>query len=327
MEKKYLAISILAVCVLCLVLGLAKPRPFKTADTGLSAIQAPSRIALINLEGPISSTVSTTFFPELYSATNVLDSVNKAAKDKTVKGVILRINSPGGTVSASQDIYDAVLRLRKEKPVVVSIADVAASGGYYVASAADRIVAQEGSMTGSIGVIFSFIDAADLTRKIGLTDNTVKSGRFKDAGSFYRRMTTDEKSLFQTTIYDAYDQFIDAIDKGRIQRKDTYKAEKTTLTLDTLKQYADGRIFLGSQAKKIGFVDSLGGQYEAENLAKNLVQEKFNIKTELPVVPYNKDSSFKSLLMGIESKFNHNPISSMLPFSVKYAKQPLLLWE
>ena len=331
MNKQNLAISILVVCLLCLVLGIFTP--VKNKEENIKAKNSAvfsninnvsgDRIALLNIEGVISADVEpASFWNTTFNTYYFIESLDKAAKDNKVKAILIRINSPGGTVAASQDIYDAVLRAREIKPIVVSMADVCASGGYYVASAADRIVAQKGTMTGSIGVIFNFMDIADLANKVGINSNVIKSGQFKDSGSMYRKITPAEKALFNSTVNMAYGQFINAIKSGRINRpKDLDKVAKRDLTEKTLKTYADGRVFLGEEAYKLGFVDSLGSMYEAKLLAEKLAN-----KPNLPLASYNKMSGFKSMLMNMENKFNM-PVKEMLPFSYLHSSQPLMIWE
>ena len=206
MDKKHISLAILVVCVISLIMGFISP---KKQDAENVPVENPfasvkdvvgEKIALLNIEGVISSDLQSNSWSNAFTTDAFLASVDKVQKDDKVKAVIVRINSPGGTVAASQDIYDALMRLRKTKPVIVSMADVAASGGYYTASAADRIVAQKGTMTGSIGVIFNFVDVAGLTDKLGITSNVIKSGKFKDAGSMYRKMSSEEQF---NKIYDA----------------------------------------------------------------------------------------------------------------------------
>ncbi|OHD56079.1 MAG: hypothetical protein A2Y33_01385 [Spirochaetes bacterium GWF1_51_8] len=167
--------------------------------------------------------------------------------DPNVPAVILRINSPGGTVAATQEIYNAVLRLKeKGKKIVVSMGDIAASGGYYIACAADHIVANPGTLTGSIGVIMSGMDLSGIFKKYGIGYNVIKSGKYKDSMAFYREMTPDEKQLLQSVIMDSYGQFFEAVMKGR------------SMEPKKLEKLADGRIFTGKQAMEAGLVDSLG---------------------------------------------------------------------
>jgi len=187
----------------------------------------------------------------------VVDQLDRMQRDAGVRAVVLRLDSPGGGVAASQEIYEAVKRVREEgkKPVVASMGGVAASGAYYVACAADSIVADAGTLTGSIGVIMSFPNTEDLFRKVGIRFETVKTGKYKDIGSMWRPMTDDEKKLLEGVLSNVYDQFVDAIVEGR------------SLAREDILQYADGRIFSGDQAQEYGFVDRLGDLDDAVQLA------------------------------------------------------------
>ena len=254
-----------------------------------------------------------------------LSALNSAEDDKNVKGVILRINSPGGTVGMSQRLYSAVINLRKKKPVIAVMDDIATSGGYYVASAADRIVALPGTMTGSIGVIMSTIDAHELlSDKLGIRDNVIKSGEFKDIGSSTRPMTDAEHELLQDMVNDSFDQFREAIIKGRIERKDKYAPEKRELTIANLDKYADGRVFTGRQAVEYGFIDSIGGSREARAMMIDILKAQRIEVSKDSFVSYGKSSNFFSSL-GINPK--SSSIESFLPQSLKYSKKPLYLWE
>lgn len=330
MERQKIALGILVACVLCLFVGIFTPQVNKTQAP--SVVQSSfdfsevdtsvNKVALLNLDGAISADVATSSWSNVFSLDNFLDSIKRVKDDNKVKAVVIRINSPGGTVAASQDIYDAVMKLREEKPVVVSMADMTASGGYYIASAADRIVAQRGTMTGSIGVIFNFMDVAGLADKLGFSSNVIKSGQFKDSGSMYRKMTADEKNLFQTSIDVAYKQFVADITKGRVERNDKYKPERNNLSKENLLKYADGRIFLGEEALAYGFVDYLGSQEYAVEVASKLA----GYENSLPVYSYNKPSAWKTFLMGMEGLVP-NQIKEVLPFSYTHSSRPLMILE
>ena len=206
----------------------------------------------------------------------IVDQLVKYGKDDSVKAVVLRVDSPGGGVVPSQEIYDAVLSLKKKKKVVVSMGSVATSGGYYVACAADKIVANPGTITGSIGVIVHFSNVEELFKKIGLRPTIIKSGKYKDIGSPFRDMTADEKRLIQKVVDDIYDQFLEAISLNR------------KISKDKVAEIADGRIFTGRQALKMGLVDFLGDKEYAINLAAKLS----GIKGE-PEMVYPKEKGLK----------------------------------
>lgn len=180
-----------------------------------------------------------------------IDQLKKFAKDDSVKAIVVRINSPGGGVGPSQEIYEEVKKLKGKKVVVASMGALAASGGYYIACAAQKIYANPGTITGSIGVIMQFVNVRDLIEKIGLKGMVVKSGAFKDIGSPLREMKAEERELLQGVIDNVHSQFIGAVAEGR-------KMER-----ESVAKIADGRIFSGEQAKSLGLVDALGNLEDA----------------------------------------------------------------
>ncbi len=192
----------------------------------------------------------------------LIDQIDRWAENDGIKALVLHINSPGGGVAISQEIYDAVKRARDAKPVVASMASVAASGGYYIACATDRIVANPGTITGSIGVIFEFHTAGKLLDKVGIGTEVVKSGELKDVGTYSRDMTKKEELMLRSVVMDSYEQFVQAVAEGRgMERDDIYPL-------------ADGSIFTGLQAENLGLVDTLGGLTEAIDLAADLADLK-----------------------------------------------------
>ncbi|MGB9773230.1 MAG: signal peptide peptidase SppA [Bacteroidota bacterium] len=205
------------------------------------------KVAIVEVKGTI------------LSSENVVRQLKKFAKQPTVRALVLRIDSPGGSAAASQEIYEEVKRVRNSgKPVVASMGSMAASGGYYISVAATKIVANPATVTGSIGVISQFINVADLLKKVGIQETTVKTGKFKDAGSPFRSLTEEEKLYFQELMINVYDQFVDAV------------ASERNLPIDTVRKYGDGRLFSGAQAKRIGLVDTLGSLEDAIRLAGKL---------------------------------------------------------
>ncbi|HAL57618.1 MAG TPA: signal peptide peptidase SppA [Bacteroidetes bacterium] len=206
-----------------------------------------AKIAIIELNEPI------------LSSTETVRQFKKYRENKSVKAILFRVDSPGGGVSASQEIYEEVKKTRDEgKPVVVSMGSVAASGGYYVSCGASKIVANPGTLTGSIGVIFQFLHFTELMNKVGIDASTFKTGKYKDVGSPFRKTTEDEKKFFDQLLADVYDQFVGVIVKERkLDRKDVLR-------------YADGRVFTGRQAKEYGFVDTLGTMEDAIKIAADL---------------------------------------------------------
>ena len=187
----------------------------------------------------------------------ITNQVKKFRQDKRIRGIILRIDSPGGAVGPSQEIYDEVLKTRESgKTIYASMGALAASGGYYIASAAEKIFANPGTLTGSIGVIMAFSNAKGLMEKIGLQPEIVKAGEYKDIGSPARAMTQKERNLLQSVVTDVHQQFIEAVASGR----DISVAEVTKI--------ADGRILTGRQAYSLNLVDQMGGlQVSIDQLA------------------------------------------------------------
>jgi len=187
----------------------------------------------------------------------ITNQIKKFRQDKRIRGIILRIDSPGGAVGPSQEIYDEVLKTREsDKTIYASMGALAASGGYYIASAAEKIFANPGTLTGSIGVIMAFSNAKGLMEKIGLQPEIIKAGEYKDIGSPARAMTQKERNLLQSVVTDVHQQFIEAVASGR----DISVAEVTKI--------ADGRILTGRQAYSLNLVDQIGGlQVSIDQLA------------------------------------------------------------
>lgn len=194
------------------------------------------KIALVEISGKIGD------------SRDIVRQLSKYRRDDDIKAILLRIDSPGGAVAPSQEIYDEVLRVRADnKKIYASMGSLAASGGYYIAVAADRIFANPGTLTGSIGVIMAFGNAEKLMEKIGLEPQVVKSGKFKDVGSPARRMTTEEHVYLQRVVDDVHQQFIDAVAQGR------------NMSTKEARKLADGRVFTGRQALELKMVDEMGG--------------------------------------------------------------------
>jgi protease IV len=233
-------------------------------------LSTEDRIALVRIEGVI-----------LDSQTTVGD-LKRFGDNPSIKAIVLRIDSPGGGVVPSQEIYDAVQRVRNKsnKAVIASMGTVAASGGYYIAAATDRILANPGTLTGSIGVIMEMANIEGLLKKIGVEGVVVKSGRYKDVGSPLRRMSDEEQALLQSVMDDVHKQFIEAVAAGR------------SLEVADVKALADGRIFTGRQAKDAKLVDELGNLEDAIQLAAEMA----GIEGEPKVVEPRRRFSVRELL-------------------------------
>lgn len=210
------------------------------------SLSSDNKVAVVRLRGIIMD------------GAEIKRQLDKWAEDDSVKAIVLQISSPGGVVGPSQEIFMAVKKAAAKKPVVASMGAVAASGGYYVAAACNKIVANPGTMTGSIGVIMMFSTTFELMDKIGLKAVVIKSGKFKDTGSPHRPFTDEDKRLLQDVVDDTYDQFLNDVAQGR------------GLPVEEVRKVADGRILTGRQAFKAKLVDKLGGFDDAVELAGRL---------------------------------------------------------
>jgi protease-4 len=228
-----------------------------------------SRIAVVPIRGMITD------------SKGAVDLLKKYRKDPQVKAIILRIDSPGGGTAASQEIYREVQRTVSKKKVVASMGNVAASGGYYVALAADKIMANPATLTGSIGVIMELSNIKELLKKLGVNREAVKSGPYKDIGSPVREIKPEERRLLEEVIKNVHEQFIEVVMKGR------------RLSREKVEAIADGRIFTGQQAKDLGLVDELGSFEDAVDLTKKMVGLSGEVKL---IYPEKKRISFWDLL-------------------------------
>lgn len=233
-------------------------------------LSGEDRVAVIRVEGVI------------LDAQQTIGDLKRFGESASVKAIVLRIDSPGGGVVPSQEIHDAVKRIRAKnnKTVVASMGTVAASGGYYIAVATDRIMANPGTLTGSIGVIMELANVEGLLKKIGVESVVVKSGQHKDIGSPFRQMSEEDRRILQTVMDDVHAQFIEAVAEGR------------SLKVADVQSLADGRIFTGRQAKSQNLVDELGDLEDAIKLAAELA----GIEGEPKVVEPRKRFSIRELL-------------------------------
>lgn len=232
--------------------------PSKVWEEEVVTGKGRDRIALIPVEGTISESPGG-LWSDTIDFEGILSQLQQAMEDDSVKAVILRINSPGGEVVASDEIYRAIKRVQEQgKPVVASMGGTAASGGYYIATAADWILANPNTLTGSIGVIFTLPNYEGVADLIGYKVNVIQSGAMKDMGNPWREMRPDEKEVFQKLVDETYGRFVDLVAKERGMSREK------VLTL------ADGRIYTGQQAKDLGLVDELGTLDDAFAAAKRL---------------------------------------------------------
>ena len=225
-----------------------------------------------------------------------IEELAKFRRDGSIKAVVVRIESPGGGVSSSQELYEEVKRTAQEKPVVVSMGSVAASGGYYIACAAQKIYANPGTITGSIGVILQFTNFEELLKKIGFRMEVVKSGPYKDVGNPGREMTPEEKAYLQKLVDNVHQQFVRDVARGRHM-----KVEK-------VREVADGRIFTGEQAMELGLVDELGDLKDAINGAAKMAAIEGEPKVVYP------EKKKKSLIDYLFDQITEKIANNMQPY-------------
>jgi protease-4 len=217
------------------------------------------KIGVVEIEGVIAD------------GKDAMEDIVRFKEDDGIRGVIIRINSPGGSVGPSQEIYQELKKLATKKKVYISASSVCASGGYYIASAGEKIYANPSTITGSIGVIMEQVVAEELLKKLGIQPNTLKAGKFKDVGSPFRKMQDDERAYFQQILDSIHEQFIKDVAEGR------------KMPFEQVKKLSDGRIYTGTQAKELGLVDGIGTFYDTvDNMKKDL-----SIKGK-PVLVYGK---------------------------------------
>ena len=249
------------------------------------------RIGVVPIEGAIVDSRS------------ILTQLVEFKKDDGIKAIILRIDSPGGGVGASQEIYQEVRKTSGTKPIIVSLGGVAASGGYYIAAAGDEIVANPGTITGSIGVIMEFVQVRELIEKIGVGLEVIKSGEFKDTGSPHRQLTEKERDLLSVLIDDIQEQFVHAVAEGR------------GLSVEEVREIADGRILSGAMAKELGLVDRLGNFLDAVALAKDLTGIKGDVKL---VYPEGRKLGVFDLLFQSAARSLHDSLTKVQANPIEY---------
>lgn len=326
-KESTIVILLISFCLISALIGFfgIKRNCPLVQDEGKSAITDSLKndeIAVIAFEGPIFDTFQAkTPFKSGINLAELKDELKKAKDKDNIKAVILRLNSPGGTVAASQEIYQLILNLRKsKKPVIVSMSDVCASGCYYIASAANSIVANPGTLTGSIGVISQGLNYKGLMQKFGVYDQTFKAGKFKDLGSGMRDLSLEERQVMQSLLDDSYDQFLSDIVSSR--KIDRAKLEKL----------AQGLIYTGRTAKKAGLVDHLGTYEDSKKICLEILKNQYHYK-RISSIRFNENLS-KNKLSRIEEFFDFglsNKMSSQ-KFLDYFSRLPLtfnqyeLLW-
>ncbi len=280
-KKLSLAFTFLVILIIVFALGF------------ISAKVKPSgvKVGYIEINGTINDQMSE----------SVSSAIRRAKADPNIRGILLRVNSPGGSVGASQEIFSTLMNYKEStgRPIIVSMGDVAASGGYYVSIAGDKIFALPSTLTGSIGVISNILDIHDLMKKIGVKEETLKTGEYKDTGSMFRSLTPQDKEYLMGLIGDAYGQFLYDVSTRR------------NIPLDKLKTIADGRVFSGAKAKSLGLIDELGTLNDTIDYMRNLLGAK-----KITLEKLNNKNIFEELV-GTSSKTDvqqKNFLMYVLPF-------------
>lgn len=283
MGKKAFVASFTIFLLLMSILSLrAVFSPSRQASGQLSRGDA---VGIIRIEGAITGDASSGWSSTETSTDEVLAAIREAASRDDIKAVVLRINSPGGSAVAAQEIGIELDKLRaKGKPVITSMGDTCASGGYWIACSTDYIMANSTTMTGSIGVIMQLTNLEGLFGKLGISQEAIKSGEYKDIGSSSRQLKPEERQLLQDMVQDSYQQFVDQVAKGRQGRIDQAK----------LLSIADGRVLTGKQAQAYGLVDGLGNYYDAVREA----QSRANLAESSKTVELNEEYLWKQLISG-----------------------------
>lgn len=239
------------------------------------------RILMLNVDGMIMSGMEgAALGPVGTSSDEIREKLNQAMQDDSLRGIVVRVNSPGGDVVASDEIYEKLMEVRKKAklPVVFSFGSTAASGGYYIATAADKIFTNPLTITGSIGVIMSSYNYSELADKVGVKEVIIKSGDLKDMGSATREMTEEERDVLQTMVNESYDRFVEVIATGR------------DITKEKVREIGDGRVYTGKQAKDLNLVDEFGTVEDAIKETEKMAGIK-----NATVVSYSETFNFSSL--------------------------------
>ncbi len=288
-KNDFLIGVIIVVITLLLILVIVNIKSQENTSDFINISSGGKKIGVINLYGTI------------YSSASIVKDIEFYQEHTSIKAVIIRVDSPGGVIGASQEIYNAIRRMRESgKPTIVSMGNVAASGAYYASCGADTIIANPGTTTGSIGVIAEIVNMKELLNKIGITFQVVKSGRFKDTGSPYRELNEADRRYLQSWVDDAFDQFVDVVVKER------------KLSRNEVLKIADGRVFTGRQAWDKGLVDILGDFQTAVDLAARLggiegkpsIVRKRKYDVSLFDLLFQKIEGWVRLCSGMSIKYN-----------------------
>ncbi len=306
-KENVFGLIVVAFIVFVVVFALVKASSLKGGNASSSVVKTGDSISVISLNGVIGESTGSLYSSGTITVKEVKDLLNQCKSDPS-KAVIIEINSPGGAVEPTQEIYNAIEQFKKDtgKKVYVWMRGVAASGGYYISCAADKIVAMPTTITGSIGVIMELVNYQGLMEKLGVKQVVIKSGKYKDMGSPARPMTPEEKKMFQNLINETYQQFFDTVEKAR------------NISPDKLKQIAQGQVYTGIDAKKLGLVDEIGGFQDVVNLIK----KDLNLKGKPRIITHEKEKSLLSLLEGKSLVAQLKEASNLSPMKLEYILQP-----
>lgn len=268
-----------------------------------------SKIAQLAVDGTITQSRDM-FSSNSFNAGDFISQLDQAIRDEAVKALVIMVNSPGGEVVASDEIYQKILEVKQAgKPVIISMGAMAASGGYYISAPADRIFANPNTLTGSLGVIFTLPNYQGTANWLGYKEYVIKSGEHKDIGNPLRELTAEERGIFQELVDESYQQFVDIIAAGR------------QIPHEEVLAMADGRVYSGRQAKKLNLIDEFGSLEDATAYAIQSLG-----LAEAKIIQYSRPVSFRSLLYGLKQPADSAVAKALQPFLSRVSAEPRLLY-
>ena len=309
-RNRRLLISILAVLVLSAIIAIVDISiSMKPGDKKLIQVKKPEMgpgVGIVRIEGPISLSSNTGYLGVITGAEAIVKRLDDLQKNRNIRAIVVRINSPGGTVGATQEIFQKIWKIRKKKniPVVASMGEIAASGGYYTAAACSRIMANHGTITGSIGVIAMSPNMKRLFDKLGIRMNVIKSGRYKDILASYRDLSTEERRILQEMIDSSYKKFLKDVALGR------------NMNQSDIAKYADGRVMNGITALDYKLIDGIGTFEDAIDSARELA----DLSEDSPVYD-DVRTPFQQVLMSMQGFFRGR---SVLEKNINYGESQIL---
>ncbi len=269
----------------------------------------PNKVVQLFVTGVISGQASSPGTPPMNEV--IAEQLRRIEEDEMVRAVVLRVDSPGGEVVATDEIHQRLLQMKAKRniPLIISMGSTAASGGYYLATAGDAIFANRNTITGSLGVIFTLVNYAETAARFGIKEYVIKSGRFKDIGSPVRPLSEEERSIFQRLVNESYENFVTVISQGR------------RMSRERVREIADGRVYSGRQAKDLGLIDEFGDLDAATDYALARTGEQ-----EATVVRYSEAFSWGNLLFSMQKRWaSDDPFGLQRIFDQEAA--PKLLYQ